>query len=151
MGLVGGWAPAAHIHLAFAVGVMPLILGAMTHFVPVLTRSRAPAATILLLPGGASVAGLLALLSFALPALIPNLYYAGALLALCAAGGMAAWIVRRSRLALGAPHSCLHWYLAAVACLMLALAAVLAMGIWPDHRLALKRFHLHLNLLGFLG
>ena len=32
---------AAHVHLAFALGVMPLIMGAMTHFIPVLTRTRA--------------------------------------------------------------------------------------------------------------
>ena len=31
--------PAAHVHLALAMGVMPLIFGAMQHFIPVLTRS----------------------------------------------------------------------------------------------------------------
>src|SRR5512139_1945023 len=49
LGMVGAWLlpfisdlhRAAHVHLAFALGVMPLIMGAMTHFVPVLTRTRA--------------------------------------------------------------------------------------------------------------
>ena len=35
---------AATLHLVLAVGAMPLIFGAMSHFIPVLTRSRtAPA------------------------------------------------------------------------------------------------------------
>lgn len=32
---------AAALHLVLAVGAMPLILGAMTHFIPVLTRTAA--------------------------------------------------------------------------------------------------------------
>ena len=45
----------------------------------------------------------------------------------------------------------MYWYLAALACLMLALAAVAAMALWPEQRLALKRLHMHLNTLGFVG
>ena len=56
--------PAAHIHLALAAGVMPLILGAMSHFVPVLTRSGAPAAGIQTIPWLALAAGALAVFSF---------------------------------------------------------------------------------------
>lgn len=41
------WAPhagrAAVLHLILAVGAMPLIFGAMSHFIPVLTRTRAAA------------------------------------------------------------------------------------------------------------
>ncbi|MHB1590236.1 MAG: hypothetical protein ACYCTW_01705 [Sulfuricella sp.] len=140
--------PAAHIHLALAVGVMPLILGAMSHFVPVLTRSSAPAASVLLIPWLALAAGALTVFSF----IAPNpAYYFAALLALAAATAFAGWIVRRARLALGKPHPCLYWYLAAIVCLMLALAAVAAMALWPEQRLALKRLHLHLNTLGFIG
>lgn len=140
--------PAAHIHLALAVGVMPLILGAISHFVPVLTRSGAPAASVQIIPWLALVAGALAVFSFISP---NQIYYFAALLALAAASAFAGWIVKRGRSALGKPHPCLHWYLAAIACLMLALAAVAAMAVWPEQRLALKRLHLHLNTLGFIG
>lgn len=140
--------PAAHLHLALAVGIMPLILGAMSHFVPVLTRSGAPAAGIRAIPWLALAAGALAVFSFISP---NQIYYFAALLALAAAAAFAGWIAGRGRSALGKPHPCLYWYLAAIACLMLALAAVAAMAIWPEQRLALKRLHLHLNTLGFIG
>lgn len=140
--------PAAHIHLALAMGVMPLILGAMSHFVPVLTRSGTPATGVQWLPLLALAAGVLAFASFAAN---NQIYYFAALLALAAAAFFSGWIVRRAGRALGQPHPCLHWYLAAMACLMLALAAVAAMVIWPEQRLALKRLHLHLNTLGFIG
>jgi len=140
--------PAAHIHLALAAGVMPLILGAMSHFVPVLTRSGAPATGVHTIPLLALAAGALAVFSFIAP---NQVYYFAALLALAAAAAFAGWIVRRGRSALGKPHPCLYWYLAAVSCLILALAAVAAMALWPEQRLALKRLHLHLNTLGFIG
>ena len=38
LGLTGA-APAAVAHAAFAIGALPLIFAAMSHFVPVLTRS----------------------------------------------------------------------------------------------------------------
>jgi len=140
--------PAAHIHLALAVGVMPLILGAMSHFVPVLTRSGAPAAGVQSIPLLALAAGTLAVFSF----IAPNpAYYFAALLALAATSAFAGWIVKLGKSALGKPHPCLYWYLAAIACLMLALAVVAAMALWPEQRLALKRLHLHLNTLGFIG
>ena len=140
--------PAAHIHLALAAGVMPLILGAISHFVPVLTRSGAPAASIRTIPLLALAAGALTVFSFIAP---NQAYYFAALLALAAAAVFAGWITSRGRAALGKPHPCLYWYLAATACLMLALAAVAAMALWPEQRLALKRLHLHLNTLGFIG
>lgn len=143
--------PAAHVHLVFAVGVMPLILGAMTHFVPVLSRGRAPATGVMLLPIAATTAGGLAFFSFGVPGIGGNAYYGGAVLGLAAVSAMAGWIVRRGARALGTPHPGLYWYLAAVACLALGLAAVLAMGLWPEERVALKRLHLHANLLGFIG
>ncbi len=140
--------PAAHIHLALAAGVMPLILGAMSHFVPVLTRSGAPSAGVRIIPLLALASGALAVFSFISP---NQAYYFAALLALSAVVAFSGWIVRRGKSALGNPHPCLHWYLAAIACLMLALAAVAAMALWPEQQLALKRLHLHLNTLGFIG
>lgn len=140
--------PAAHIHLALAAGVMPLILGAMTHFVPVLTRSTAPHFGVRLIPLLALAAGALAFHSFTAT---NQGYYFAALVALAAAMAFSAWIVRRAAGSLGKPHPCLYWYFAAIACLILALAAVAAMALWPEQRLALKRFHLHLNTLGFIG
>src|SRR5512145_2484179 len=89
LGLVGAWLlplltdlhRAAHVHLAFALGVMPLIMGAMTHFIPVLTRTRAAPRAVesyaaLAWSGGLLVA---AYFAFALPEGVRN---AAALLAL---------------------------------------------------------------------
>lgn len=140
--------PSAHIHLALAAGVMPLIFGAMLHFVPVLTRSASPHAGIKTIPLLASVAGALAVFSFTTAS---QLYYFAALLALAVTAAFSGWIIRRASAPLSKPHPCLHWYLAAIFCLMLALAAVAAMTIWPEQRPALKRLHLHLNTLGFIG
>lgn len=144
-------APAATAHLAFAAGIMPLIFGAMMHFVPVLTRSRAPAQPLHFLPFVASGAGLLAAVAFLLPNFFSAGIHTGAVLALAASIIMAAWIVRRAKAALGAPHPCLYWYLAAVLCLALALVAALSMSALPGQRGALRIFHLHLNTLGFIG
>ena len=148
------WAPhagrAAALHLILAVGAMPLIFGAMSHFIPVLTRTRAAAAglfsiPVLALAGGALVVGALSM---------PGLYwgrYAGALLALTAAGALLAWSRRRRAGMLGRPHPGLAWYDAALACLVLALLAILAGAVWPQQAIALHHLHLHLNTLGFVG
>ncbi|MEW5889948.1 MAG: hypothetical protein AB1768_13080 [Pseudomonadota bacterium] len=148
--LFGAVAPAGAVHLAFAAGVMPLITGAMMHFVPVLTRGRAPAAALHALPLAALAAGLMAAGALSFP------WFAGALhiaagLALAVMAVLAAWMLCRARAALGAPHPSLHWYVAAVLALMLALLAVFAMNAAPGERLALRVFHLHLNTLGFIG
>lgn len=140
--------PAAHIHLALAMGVMPLILGAMTHFVPVLTRSAAPHIGVKFIPVLMLASGLLTVFSFTAA---NQAYYPAALLALAAAAAFIGWIISRTSNPLNKPHPCLHWYLAALVCLILALAAVAAMMLWPEQRLALKRLHLHLNALGFVG
>jgi hypothetical protein len=123
----------------------------MMHFVPVLTRGRPPVAALHALPFVALAAGLAAALAFAEPRLFQTGIHAGAGLALVAALAMAVWILRRGSAALGAPHPCLRWYLAAVLMLLLALVAVLAMDIWPAQRAALRVVHLHLNTLGFIG
>lgn len=148
------WSPhtgrAAGLHLMFAVGAMPLIFGAMTHFIPVLTRSRQPAAWLAVVPvlglaGGALVVGALS---------TPDLLWgqhAGAVLALVAAATLFVWSRRRRAGMLGRPHPCLAWYEMALACLGLALAAILASAAWPQQTFALRRLHLHLNTLGFIG
>lgn len=143
--------PAAHIHLALALGVMPLIFGAMMHFVPVLTRSKSPSGSIQLVPAFMLSSGVLAVYSFAAA---NGIYYFAALLALVAAAVFSGWIMRRTANPLNKPHPCLYWYLAAVVCLMLALAAMAAtaaMALWPEQRPALKNLHSHLNALGFVG
>lgn len=149
--LSGGASPAAAAHVAFAAGILPLISGAMMHFVPVLTRSGAPAPALRRLPLAFLAAGVLAALAFVRPSWFDPLVHVGAGLAFVAALVMAGWIVGRGRPMLGAPHPGLHWYLAAVLCLALALAAVLAMPALPAQRAALRLLHLHLNTLGFVG
>ena len=141
---------AAHIHLAFALGVMPLIMGAMLHFIPVLTRTRGAPRTIEGLVALAWVAGALivAFFIFTLPEAFRS---AAAFLGLSAVAGISAWQAKRAMAALGGAHPCLSWYLAALACLGASLLAVLAMSVWPQQILALKRLHLHLNLFGFVG
>lgn len=141
---------ATHVHLAFAMGMMPLMLGAMTHFVPVLTRTRGVGRGIGGLPLVAWVGGALivAFFAFNLPWPYRNL---AAVTALGTCAVLAAWQFGRIRAALGGVHPGVRWYLAALACLGLSLLAVLAMSVWPAHFLAFKRLHLHLNLFGFVG
>lgn len=142
---------AIHAHLALAIGAMPLIMGAMLHFAPVLTRSGAPAAPLRLLPWLAQGGGAIVTAAFLFPAFLISGRNLGALLALVSAATLAAWMWRRGRQALGTPHPGLSWYLAALACLAVALLVIIAMNLWPEHYLALKRLHLHLNLLGLIG
>jgi len=142
-------APFAALHVALAAGVMPLILGAISHFVPVLTRSPAAPAAVRLLPVLALAAGWTAVVAFAWPA--PHALTAAAVVAACAAASLLAWVVARGRRSLGRPHPGLHWYTAALACLVLALVAVIAMDLLPEQRPALRRLHLHLNTLGFVA
>ena len=149
--LSGAVSSAAAAHIVFASGILPLIFGAMLHFVPVLTRGRAAGRGMQALPLGLLAAGVIAAAAFLLPAFFIFGSHAAALAGLTFSLVMAAWIVRCARAALGAPHPCLHWYLAAVGCLVLALAAVLAMPLFPGQRAALRLFHLHLNTLGFIG
>lgn len=151
LALSGAASPAAAAHIAFASGIMPLIFGAMMHFVPVLTRGRPPEARAQAIPPAMLGAGLLAAAAFLLPAFFHAGIRIAALAGLTFALAMSVWMLRCARAALGAPHPCLRWYLAAVGCLILALLAVLAMELLPAHRPALRLFHLHLNTLGFIG
>jgi hypothetical protein len=148
------WSPqagrAAVLHLILAVGAMPLIFGAMSHFIPVLTRTRGAPAGLVSIPLLALAAGALVVGTLSLPELFLG-RHVGALLAAAAAGSLLVWSRRRRAGMLGRPHPCLAWYEWALACLVLALLAILASAIWPQQTIALQRLHLHLNTLGFVG
>lgn len=146
-----GYATAVPVHLALAGGAMPLIAGAMLHFVPVLTRSAAPGRHLAALPWLMAAAGLLVFGSFLFAPAALALRDAAAALAIIVAATLAGVIVRLARRTLGGAHPGVYWYLAALLCLLLGLTTVLLMHIWPEHYAALRRFHLHLNTLGFIG
>lgn len=141
----------AAVHLAFAVGAMPLIFAAMGHFIPVLTRSGEAPRWIRVLPLLALGGGLGAVLSFLLPAAWLRGPTLASLPAMLSAAALAVWAVARGQGGLGKPHPGLWWYPAACLCLLLALLAVPAMELWPEQRAALRLFHLHTNTLGFIG
>lgn len=138
-------------HLAFALGVLPLVLAAMTFFVPVLTRTRGAGQFARALPVAALAAGIGAVLGFIDPEAMPVVHGIGALLATGAALGMLGWMAWRVRRAIGPAHPGLWWYVAALVCLVLALVAILAMPFVPEARVDLRRLHLHLNTLGFVA
>lgn len=140
----------ASAHLVFALGILPLIFGAITHFVPVLTRSGPAQRGVRLAPFILQGAGLLVFFNFQ-GALGPGALHAAALVALLVALGFAAWLVQRARRTLGQPHPGWRWYLAAIAVLALALFVVPLMMVWPEARQSLRLIHLHLNTLGFVG
>ncbi|MDP2829121.1 MAG: hypothetical protein Q8O37_11010 [Sulfuricellaceae bacterium] len=141
--------PAAHVHLVLALGMMPLIMAAMTHFVPVLTRSRA--ATAVLRAPLLGAAGGVVIVAWLIWPVQPLWRSIAAALALAGCLWLAVWQWRRRQAALGGAHPGVDWYLAALACLGLGLLAVLAMAVWPAHYPAIKRLHAHLNLFGFVG
>ena len=141
-------ATALSLHLAFAVGIMPLIFAAMTWFVPVLTRSGPAQPSALWPPLLALGSGLL--LATGLHGRFILLPMA-ALLALIAALWISWWSWQRAAAALGGPHPGLLWYRLALGFLLLGLIAVLLGIAWPQYWPALRRFHMHANLLGFIG
>ncbi len=148
-GASGVFTPAAAAHIAFAVGIVPLIFGAMLHFVPVLTRSGSPQRWIGRLPYFAQGAGVAVVL--ALQGIVPAAtLHAAASVDAAAALILLVWMRRRSRRALGSPHPGWRWYAAALLVLVAALAVVppLAAGVAPG---LLRLFHLHANTLGFVG
>lgn len=148
--LTGRVVPQLAAHLAFALGVVPLILAAMGYFVPVLTRSGSTGSIAWWPPLLAAAGGVLAVFSFADDFSAAGLGLA-AFLAGLAALGLGIWIVSKARNMLGPRHRGLDWYLAALGFLLLALLAVLLMPLFPGQRTSLRLFHLHANLLGFVG
>ncbi len=139
--------PAFTLHLFFALGIMPLILGAMTYFVPVLTRTGAPQTLDFLPALTAFAAGLL--LAYALKYSF-WLYPVAALFTLAAAFRLSWWMYDRSRKTLGSPHPGLVWYRLAIGFLILALIAILSGGMLTEHWGSARIIHLHLNLIGFV-
>jgi hypothetical protein len=143
-------APAFWAHLVLAVGVMSLITAAMQHFVPVLTRGRGAGIWAARLPypmlaaGGLALAVFGGLLDFAWVMAAAGLALAGALL-------MMAWMRTKAGKALGKPHPGLAWYVAAMGCLALGLIAAILMPVLPEWHAALRVFHIHINLYGFVG
>lgn len=148
--IAGQGVPQLAAHVAFALGVLPLILAAMSYFVPVLTRGAGTGFGAWWPPALAWAGGALAVFSFAGDFSPARLSLAAAL------GGLAAlslggWTLNRARRMFGPRHRGLDWYLAALGFLLLALLAVVVMPLFPAQRSALRLFHLHANLLGFIG
>ncbi len=145
-----GAAPAFWAHLVLALGVMTLITAAMQHFVPVLTRGRGAGRWAASLPVLMLAAGVLALAVFG--GLLDFVWLmAAAGLALAGAALMMAWMRAKAGKALGKPHPSLAWYVAAMGCLGLGLIAAILIPIFPEWHPALRAFHLHINLYGFVG
>ena len=141
-------APAVWRHLLFAAGVAPLILAAMLYFVPVLTRTAAAPAGIFWLPVAAAVLGVSTVLAFMWrPDAVA--WIAGMFLIVVALE--IAWIWQRRNHVLDSAHPGFYWYQAALGALLLALAAVVLREAYVEYGPSLRTFHLHLNLLGFLG
>lgn len=137
-------------HLAFAVGILPLIFAAMMHFVPVLTRSRDPHPVLARLPLVAQLAG--AVIVLAMQGWLPyGAVHAGAAFDFFLAATLVVWIARRARGALGRPHPGWRWYASSLGCLMLALLAIVLAAAWPENWRTFRLIHLHLNPLGFVG
>jgi len=150
LALSGAGSPLAVAHLAFAVGIVPLIFAAMSHFVPVLTRTGDPGRWISYLPGAAQLTGIVAV--SAMQGMLPRwLLYPATAVDLLLAAILLNWIAGRARAALGSPHPGWRWYGVALGCLMLALLAALLIPLWPQYWKALRLFHLHLNTLGLVG
>ncbi len=149
--LGGAWPQILAAHLAFAVGLMPLIMAAMLHFIPVLTRTGSPPWPIAMLPVAAWFGGLLMLASFPPLALGFGALHGGAALGFWAGLLLLLFAMRRAIDCLGDPHPCVYWYQAALLCLCLALVTVFAMAASPQRYHELRLMHLHLNTLGFVG
>lgn len=138
-------------HIIFAIGIVPLILAAMVHFVPVLARSRTPGPFVQRLPVTALLGGILVTSDFAFPHIYPVGRLLGAAIVMASVASLGYWSYRTKKRSIGKPHPCLDWYLAAMACLFLAMAAILLAYFFPAQRAALRLLHLHLNTLGFIG
>ena len=142
--------PAFWAHGILAVGVMSLIPAAMQHFVPVLARSQGVSPRMARLPLAMMAAGAVA--SLVLLGALPYAAVSGAAgLALSGVAILLAWMLGKARQAVGRPHPGLYWYVAALACLALGLAAAALLPFWPAQHAALRAFHLHINLYGFVG
>ena len=137
-------------HLVLVGAIVPLIFGAITHFVPVLTRGRVANRAVLALPLVLQVTGLLVFLHFS-GWLGLNALYAAAGSGWLAATVFVVWLVRRASKTLGRPHPCWRWYFAAILVFIVGSMLVPPMYLWGGARQSLRLLHLHLNTLGFIG
>lgn len=135
-------------HVLFAAGVLPLILGAMLYFVPVLTRSTPAHGMILLIPPVAFALGLGVVVALSGYADLLPLLAGGILLLVCIE---IVWMLRRRVRVLGTPHPGIDWYVYALVSLAFALAMIVSRAFWPEQWVIARNVHLHLNLFGFLG
>lgn len=149
--LSAAYPPQLVAHVAFALGVLPLILAAIAHFVPVLTRGDGAPRWLQGMALAAWAGGAVITAGFAGILPLTEGENAAATVAGAAALTLLVWTARRARRSLGRPHPGLAWYLAALGFLAAALATVPLMTLWPEQRQALRLFHLHANLLGFVG
>jgi len=150
LAVTGTVGPAVAAHVVFAIGIVPLILAAITHFVPVLTRTGAPAGALHHLPVVAQLAGVVAVL--AMHGSLPRgMLHGAASVDLLVVASLAIWVWRRARACLGKPHPGWRWYLVALLFLAVALLSVPVMAALPVAQGALRLLHLHLNILGLIG
>lgn len=140
----------AIVHLVLAVGILPLIIGAVSHFLPVLTRGASAPRLVTHLPVFCQLLGLIVLEFFSGQASVETLLVTASA-AFFLVLGFGAWLVVRARRTLGAPHPGWRWYLVAVGFLGLGLALVPGMYLWPSMRQEFRLIHIHLNALGFVG
>lgn len=138
-------------HLLFSIGIIPLILAAMVHFIPVLARSKKPGKWIHFLPVLALGSGLLITSHFAFPQRVIAGQYLGASIDLFVTANLGVWAYHLKSKSIGTPHPCLDWYLVALLCLFIALTAIVLTYFIPSQHLAFRLLHLHLNTLGFIG
>lgn len=138
-------------HIIFAIGIVPLIFGAMVHFLPVLSRSKNPGKFIRLLPVIAMLGGFLITSYFAYPQALSLGRYVGATIIIIAASSLGVWAYRLKVKAIGKPHPCLDWYLAAMLCLCIAVGCIIMGYFIPEQLSALRILHIHFNTLGIIG
>lgn len=150
VGAIAAVPPAPTFHAFFAAGAMPLVFGAIVHFVPVLTRTGMPPRIVRLLPLPVQLAGSATPLGLA--GILPDWsLHAAATTVAVVALIMIVWISRCLRATLGAPHPGARWYGAALLCLFFAVSLVPVWLALPELRPMLRLFHLHANTLGFIG
>ncbi len=138
-------------HIVLAIGIVPLILGAMVHFLPVLSRSKNPGKFIRLLPVIALFGGFLVTSNFAYPQALSAGRYVSATTIIIAVSILGSWAYRLKVNAIGKPHPCLDWYLAAMLCIFIAVGCIIMGYFIPEQRSALRMLHIHFNTLGFIG
>lgn len=146
----GGWGFPAHVHLALAAGVMPLMLAAISHFGPVLCATRLPGTAY---PFESSLAafygGVCAVLFFITGE--SEFAILGGISALLAVGWFAFSLKRMTRTMLGPPHPGFPWYFFSILFLLLGLLLGVVMAAFPEFFIWVKPLHLHVNLLGWIG